>query len=39
MRLKAARENIRAPVQVTPGNFEVAAGTCAWWDATKQAAE
>jgi hypothetical protein len=39
MRMKAARENVRAPVQVTAGNFEVAAGVCAWWDATKQAAE
>jgi 2,3-dihydroxybiphenyl 1,2-dioxygenase len=39
MRMKAARDNVRAPVQVTPGNFEVAAGACPWWDSVKRAAE
>jgi 2,3-dihydroxybiphenyl 1,2-dioxygenase len=36
MRMKAARENVRAPVQVTPGNFEIAVGECPWWDALKR---
>jgi 2,3-dihydroxybiphenyl 1,2-dioxygenase len=39
MRMQAARENVRAPVQVTPGNFEVAAGACPWWGDVKKAAE
>jgi hypothetical protein len=33
MRMKAAREQ----VQVTPGNFEIAAGECPWQDALKRA--
>jgi 2,3-dihydroxybiphenyl 1,2-dioxygenase len=39
MRMKAARDNVRAPVQVTPGNFEIAAGECPWWHNLKKAAE
>jgi len=38
MRLRAARENIRAPLQVTPGNFEIVAGACPWWNGVKNAA-
>ena len=32
MRMNAAREGLRAPVQVMEGNFKVMSGTCAWWD-------
>jgi 2,3-dihydroxybiphenyl 1,2-dioxygenase len=39
MRMKAARDNVRAPVQVTPGNFRITAGECPWWESVKQAAE
>jgi 2,3-dihydroxybiphenyl 1,2-dioxygenase len=39
MRMQAARDNVRAPVQVTPGNFDIAAGECPWWDGIKRAAE
>jgi 2,3-dihydroxybiphenyl 1,2-dioxygenase len=39
MRMKAARDNVRAPVQVTPGNFAIAAGECPWWESMKRAAE
>jgi 2,3-dihydroxybiphenyl 1,2-dioxygenase len=39
MRMKAARNNVRAPVQVTPGNFTIAAGECPWWASVKRAAE
>jgi len=35
MRLKAARDGHRAPVQVMPGNFEQMSGVCPWWDAIK----
>jgi len=38
LRLKAARANVRAPVQVTHGNFDIAAGECPWWRVVKQAA-
>jgi len=39
MRMKAARDNVRAPVQVTPGNFAIAAGECPWWESVTRAAE
>jgi 2,3-dihydroxybiphenyl 1,2-dioxygenase len=39
MRMKAARDNVRAPVQVTPGNFTIASGECPWWEGLKRAAE
>ena len=39
MRMKAARDNVRAPVQVTPGNFAIASGECPWWENVKRAAE
>ncbi|MSP04283.1 MAG: biphenyl 2,3-dioxygenase [Acetobacteraceae bacterium] len=36
MRLKAAQDGHRAPVQVIPGNFQPMFGACPWWDALKQ---
>jgi 2,3-dihydroxybiphenyl 1,2-dioxygenase len=36
MRMNAAREGLRAPVQVMEGNYKLMAGTCAWWDGVKQ---
>ena len=36
MRLNAAREGLRAPVQVLDGNYRLMSGTCAWWDEVKQ---
>jgi 2,3-dihydroxybiphenyl 1,2-dioxygenase len=36
MRRNAAREGLRAPVQVMEGNFTLMSGTCAWWDGVKQ---
>src|SRR4051812_45181992 len=35
MRMNAAREGKRAPVQVLQGNFRVMAGTCPWWDGVR----
>jgi hypothetical protein len=35
MRLNAAREGKRAPVQVMEGNYKLMAGTCPWWDGVK----
>ena len=32
MRMNAAREGLRAPVQVMEGNYKLMSGTCAWWD-------
>ena len=32
MRMRAAEEGLRAPVQVMEGNYKLMAGTCAWWD-------
>ena len=37
MRMNAAREGKRAPVQVMEGNFRVMAGTCPWWDGVRRA--
>ncbi|HET9903545.1 MAG TPA: VOC family protein [Xanthobacteraceae bacterium] len=40
MRLKAAREGLRAPVQVIEGNYQLMPGVCPWFDYTRlQAAE
>jgi 2,3-dihydroxybiphenyl 1,2-dioxygenase len=41
MRLKAAREGVRVPVQVLDGNHERMPGACPWFDAVRatQAAE
>ncbi len=36
MRMNAAREGKRAPVQVMEGNFELMAGTCPWWDGVRE---
>ncbi len=36
MRMHAAAEGLRAPVQVMEGNFNLMSGTCAWWDGVKQ---
>jgi 2,3-dihydroxybiphenyl 1,2-dioxygenase len=35
MRMRAAHEGIRAPVQVMEGNYRLMSGTCAWWDGMK----
>ncbi len=35
MRMSAAREGLRAPVQVLEGNYKLMSGTCAWWDGMK----
>jgi 2,3-dihydroxybiphenyl 1,2-dioxygenase len=32
MRMRAATEGLRAPVQVMEGNYKLMSGTCAWWD-------
>ena len=37
MRLKAAREGMREPVNVIEGNFRRMQGVCPWWDATTAA--
>lgn len=36
MRMNAAREGKRAPVQVLEGNYRLMEGTCPWWDGVKQ---
>jgi len=36
MRMNAAREGLRAPVQVMEGNYQLMSGTCAWWDGVKR---
>jgi 2,3-dihydroxybiphenyl 1,2-dioxygenase len=36
MRMNAAREGKRAPVQVMAGNFKLMEGTCPWWDGVRQ---
>src|ERR1700759_3098427 len=35
MRMKAAADGLRAPVQVMDGNYKLLAGTCPWWDGGK----
>jgi 2,3-dihydroxybiphenyl 1,2-dioxygenase len=35
MRMNAAREGLRAPVQVMEGNYHLMSGTCAWWDGVR----
>ena len=37
LKLKAAADGERAPVQVLPGNHNPIAGECLWWDAAKAA--
>jgi 2,3-dihydroxybiphenyl 1,2-dioxygenase len=36
MRMNAAREGLRAPVQVMEGNYTLMSGTCAWWDGLRK---
>jgi 2,3-dihydroxybiphenyl 1,2-dioxygenase len=36
MRMKAAADGMRAPVQVMDGNYQLLAGTCPWWDGVKE---
>jgi 2,3-dihydroxybiphenyl 1,2-dioxygenase len=36
MRLNAAREGLRAPVQVMEGNYNLMSGACAWWDEVRR---
>jgi 2,3-dihydroxybiphenyl 1,2-dioxygenase len=36
LRLRAAAEGQREPVQVIEGNYTLAPGTCPWWDATRR---
>ncbi|MCA6106460.1 VOC family protein [Bradyrhizobium cenepequi] len=35
MRMHAAAQGRRAPVQVIEGNFKLMSGTCPWWDGMK----
>jgi len=36
LRLRAAEEGLREPVQVIEGNYTLAPGTCLWWDAARK---
>jgi 2,3-dihydroxybiphenyl 1,2-dioxygenase len=36
LRLRAAADGLREPVQVLDGNYTLAPGTCPWWDAATQ---
>lgn len=36
MRMRAASEGLRAPVQVIDGNYHLMSGTCPWWDGVRQ---
>jgi len=38
LRLRAAEEGMREPVQVVEGNYTLAPGTCIWWDAARKGA-
>ncbi len=35
LRMSMAEAGLREPVNVMEGNYRVAPGTCAWWDAAK----
>jgi 2,3-dihydroxybiphenyl 1,2-dioxygenase len=37
MRMRAAAEGLRAPVQVMEGNYALMPGTCPWWDGVSKA--
>jgi 2,3-dihydroxybiphenyl 1,2-dioxygenase len=37
LRLRAAAQGVREPVQVLPGNFQLMSGTCPWWDLMRAA--
>ena len=36
MRMRAAANGVREPVQVIDGNYHSMSGTCPWWDGIKQ---
>jgi 2,3-dihydroxybiphenyl 1,2-dioxygenase len=36
MRMRAAANGLRAPVQVMEGNYQLMSGTCAWWDSVSK---
>jgi 2,3-dihydroxybiphenyl 1,2-dioxygenase len=36
MRMQAAANGLRAPVQVMDGNYKLVSGTCPWWDGVKR---
>ena len=36
LRLKAAKDGMKEPVQVIDGNYTLAPGTCLWWDAARK---
>lgn len=38
LRLRAAADGLREPVQVLDGNYTLAPGTCVWWDAARREA-
>ncbi len=38
MALEMGEKGVRRPLQVMPGNHEIAAGTCPWFDAVRQKA-
>jgi 2,3-dihydroxybiphenyl 1,2-dioxygenase len=38
LRLRAAEDGMREPVQVLDGNYTLAPGTCIWWDAARKGA-
>jgi len=37
LKLQAAVDGMRAPVNVIDGNYTVAPGTCPWWDSMRKA--
>lgn len=37
LKLKAAEDGLRAPVNVIEGNYSIAPGACAWWDSMRAA--
>lgn len=39
IRARAARDGLRQPVQVAPGNFQTGVSRCAWWERTKAGGE
>lgn len=36
LRLRAAADGLREPVQVMDGNYTLAPGTCSWWDGVRK---
>lgn len=36
MRMRAAADGLRAPVQVMDGNYRLMSGTCPWWDGVRK---